>query len=155
MRYSLKAMSFRQNSQNPVNIGYNLISVGKDMKYFSFKVHGHSDDRYLESSNIRVRVAYLEGENWTVDMLLDWTTIASRWKQKEEWYTLSLDVSAYAGRNILVLFEMVGGLQNNGNFPKDSDSAAGGYLYLSGITLSAEMPEGAIPAPDGRSGSRL
>ena len=137
------------NSQNPVNIGYNLISVGKDMKYLNFKVHGHSDDRYLESSNIRVRVAYLEGENWTVDMLLDWTTIANRWKQKEEWYTLSLDVSAYAGRNILVLFEMVGGLQNNGNYPKDSDSAAGGYLYLSGITLSAEMPEGAIPAPDG------
>ena len=137
------------NSQNPVNIGYNYVSVAESAKYLTFMVHGHSDDRNLESSNVRVRVAYLSDSAWTVDTLLDWTTIASRWKQSEEWYTVAVDVSAYAGKDVLVIFEMVGGLQNNGNYPAGSDSAAGGYLYLKGITLTDKLPEGAILASAG------
>ena len=134
------------NSPNPVNIGYNYISVAEGTNYLTFQLRGHSDDRNLESSNVRVRVAYLSGEAWTVDTLLDWTTIASRWKQEQEWYTLALDVSGYAGKNVIVIFEAVGGLQNNGNYPAGSDSSAGGYLYLKNISLAAELPEGAILA---------
>ena len=138
------------NSQNPVNVGYNVISIGADVKYLTFGVHGHSDDRYLESSNIRVRVAYMNADAWTVDTVLDWTTIASRWKQEEEWYTIALDFSAYAGKDVVVIFEMVGGLQNNGNFPKGSDSSAGGYLYWGKAALVSELPEGAILASEGK-----
>lgn len=137
------------NSNDPVNIAYNYVNVAENAKYLTFKVHGHGDDRYLESSNVRVRVAYLEGEAWTVDLLLDWTTIASRWKQENEWYTLAFDMQAYAGKNVVVLLELVGGLQNNGNFPKGSDSAAGGYLYLKEIALSETLPEGALLAEGG------
>lgn len=137
------------NSPNPVNIGYNYISVAEGMNYLTFQLRGHSDDRNLESSNVRVRVAYLSGEAWTVDTLLDWTTIASRWKQGEEWYTLALDFSDYAGKDVIVLFEAVGGLQNNGNYPAGSDSAAGGYLYLKNIALTAELPAGAMLATAG------
>lgn len=137
------------NSPNPVNIGYNYISVAQDAKYLTFMLRGHSDDRNLESSNVRVRVAYLSGDSWTVDTLLDWTTIASRWKQSEEWYTIALDASAYAGKDVLVIFEAVGGLQNNGNYPAGSDSAAGGYLYLRNIALTSALPENAIVASAG------
>lgn len=137
------------NSENPVNIGYNYVAVAENAKYLTFKVHGHSDDRYLESSNVRVRIAYAAGESWTVDTLLDWTTIASRWKQENEWYTIALDVGAYAGKNVIVIFEAVGGLQNNGNFPKGSDSSAGGYLYLKEIGFATELPAGAMLAADG------
>lgn len=138
------------NNTNPVNVGYNYVSVGSDVNYLVFNVHGHSDDRILESSNFRVRVL-TNDDGWTAATLLNWTTVASRWKQGDEWFTIALDVSAYQGKNIVILFEMTGGFQNgSGTYPKGSDSSAGAYLYLGNIRLLAEAPAGALTATGGQ-----
>ncbi len=138
------------NNTNPVNVGYNYVSVGSDVNYLVFNVHGHSDDRILESSNFRVRVL-TNDDGWTTATLLNWTTVASRWKQGDEWFTIALDVSAYQGKNIVILFEMTGGFQNGtGTYPKGSDSSAGAYLYLGNIRLLAEAPAGALTATGGQ-----
>lgn len=138
------------NNTNPVNVGYNYVSVGSDVNYLVFNVHGHSDDRILESSNFRVRVL-TNDDGWTAATLLNWTTVASRWKQGDEWFTIALDVSAYQGKNIVILFEMTGGFQNGtGTYPKGSDSSAGAYLYLGNIRLLAEAPAGALTATGGQ-----
>lgn len=136
------------NSDVPVNIGYNKVKVEAGNTWLTFETHGHGDDRYLESANLRVRVMYLETEEWHVDTLLKWTTVANRQKQHSEDYKITLDLSAYEGKEVIILFEVVGGLQNNGNFPADSDSSAGGYLYLKNIAIG-EKAEGAIEATDG------
>lgn len=136
------------NSDSPVNIGYNKVTVAQDATVLTFKTRGHNDDRLLESANVRVQILYVENEAWTADKILDWTTVANRWKQKEEWYQIALDVTKYRGKEIVVLFEAVGGLQNNGNFPKGSDSAAGGYLYLKDVAIANETPAGAITADE-------
>lgn len=125
----------RANSTDPVNIGYNKVSVPANAQFLNFKVRGHNDDRLLESANIRVRI--LSGADKTATTLLDWTTVANRWKQNEEWYHLSVNVAAYQGQEVILLFEFVGGLQNNGNYPAGSDSSAGGYLYLGEIDFTA------------------
>lgn len=138
------------NNTNPVNVGYNYVSVGSDVNYLVFNVHGHSDDRILESSNFRVRVLTNDG-GWAAATLLNWTTVASRWKQGDEWFTIALDVSAYHGKNVVILFEMTGGFQNGtGTYPKGSDSSAGAYLYLGNIRLLAKAPAGALTATGGQ-----
>lgn len=137
------------NSNDPVNIGYNKIKVAENAQYLTFEVHGHGDDRYLESGNLRVRVLTLTDGVWSADTLLEWTTIANRWGQQNEWYAIALDFSAYAGKEVIVLFEAVGGVQNNGNFPKDSDSAAGGYLYLRNVAIGTEKAETALVPVEG------
>lgn len=137
------------NYQSAVNVGYGVVALATDATNLNFEVRGHNDDRYLESANVRVRVAYLDGETCKVDTLLDWTTVASRWKQQQEWYKLSVDVSTYAGKNVVVIFESAGGLQNNGNFPKGSDSSAGAYLYLGKISVTNALPEGSTVAVNG------
>ena len=138
------------NNTNPVNIGYNYVSIGSDASVLAFNVHGHRDDRYLESSNFRVRVLSEEGGEWSAAELLGWTTVASRWTQQEEWFTVSVDVSAYQGKDVVILFEMTGGFQNGtGTYPNASDSSAGAYLYLGNIRLLAEAPEGSLVAEDG------
>ena len=138
------------NNTNPVNVGYNYVSVGSDVNYLVFNVHGHSDDRILESSNFRVRVL-TNDDGWTAATLLNWTTVASRWKQGDEWFTIALDVSAYHGKNVVILFEMTGGFQNgSGTYPNGSDSSAGAYLYLGNIRLLAEAPAGALTATGGQ-----
>ncbi len=135
------------NSTDPVNIGYNKVTVPADAQYLNFKVRGHNDDRLLESANIRVRI--LSGANYASTTVLDWTTVANRWKQDEEWYHLSVNVSEYQGQQIILLFEFVGGLQNNGNYPAGSDSSAGGYLYLGEIDFTAAQREGSMLVTDG------
>lgn len=138
------------NNTNPVNVGYNYVSVGSDVNYLVFNVHGHSDDRILESSNFRVRVL-TNDDGWAAATLLNWTTVASRWKQSDEWFTIALDVSAYQGKNVVILFEMTGGFQNgSGTYPNGSDSSAGAYLYLGNIRLLAEAPAGALTATGGQ-----
>ena len=138
------------NNTNPVNVGYNYVSVGSDVNYLVFNVHGHSDDRILESSNFRVRVL-TNDDGWAAATLLNWTTVASRWKQGDEWFTIALDVSAYHGKNVVILFEMTGGFQNgSGTYPNGSDSSAGAYLYLGNIRLLAEAPAGALTATGGQ-----
>lgn len=138
------------NNTNPVNVGYNYVSVGSDVNYLVFNVHGHSDDRILESSNFRVRVL-TNDDGWAAATLLNWTTVASRWKQSDEWFTIALDVSAYHGKNVVILFEMTGGFQNgSGTYPNGSDSSAGAYLYLGNIRLLAEAPAGALTATGGQ-----
>lgn len=138
------------NNTNPVNVGYNYVSVGSDVNYLVFNVHGHSDDRILESSNFRVRVL-TNDDGWAAATLLNWTTVASRWKQGDEWFTIALDVSAYQGKNVVILFEMTGGFQNgSGTYPNGSDSSAGAYLYLGNIRLLAEAPAGALTATGGQ-----
>lgn len=138
------------NNTNPVNVGYNYVSVGSDVNYLVFNVHGHSDDRILESSNFRVRVL-TNDDGWAAATLLNWTTVASRWKQSDEWFTIALDVSAYHGKNVVILFEMTGGFQNgSGTYPKGSDSSAGAYLYLGNIRLLAKAPAGALTATGGQ-----
>ena len=138
------------NNTNPVNVGYNYVTVGSDVNYLVFNVHGHSDDRILESSNFRVRVLTNDG-GWAAATLLNWTTVASRWKQGDEWFTIALDVSAYQGKNVVILFEMTGGFQNgSGTYPNGSDSSAGAYLYLGNIRLLAEAPAGALTATGGQ-----
>lgn len=138
------------NNTNPVNVGYNYVTVGSDVNYLVFNVHGHSDDRILESSNFRVRVLTNDG-GWAAATLLNWTTVASRWKQGDEWFTIALDVSAYHGKNVVILFEMTGGFQNGtGTYPKGSDSSAGAYLYLGNIRLLAKAPAGALTVTGGQ-----
>ena len=138
------------NNTNPVNVGYNYVTVGSDVNYLVFNVHGHSDDRILESSNFRVRVL-TNDDGWAAATLLNWTTVASRWKQGDEWFTIALDVSAYHGKNVVILFEMTGGFQNgSGTYPNGSDSSAGAYLYLGNIRLLAEAPAGALTATGGQ-----
>lgn len=138
------------NNTNPVNVGYNYVTVGRDVNYLVFNVHGHSDDRILESSNFRVRVL-TNDDGWAAATLLNWTTVASRWKQSDEWFTIALDVSAYQGKNVVILFEMTGGFQNgSGTYPNGSDSSAGAYLYLGNIRLLAEAPAGALTATGGQ-----
>ena len=138
------------NNTNPVNVGYNYVSVGSDVNYLVFNVHGHSDDRILESSNFRVRVL-TNDDGWAAATLLNWTTVASRWKQSDEWFTIALDVSAYHGKNVVILFEMTGGFQNgSGTYPNGSDSSAGAYLYLGNIRLLAKAPAGALTATGGQ-----
>ena len=138
------------NNTNPVNVGYNYVTVGSDVNYLVFNVHGHSDDRILESSNFRVRVL-TNDDGWAAATLLNWTTVASRWKQGDEWFTIALDVSAYHGKNVVILFEMTGGFQNGtGTYPKGSDSSAGAYLYLGNIRLLAKAPAGALTATGGQ-----
>ncbi len=153
--YDVDVMQFEShtvvtNNTNPVNVGYNYVSVGSDVNYLVFNVHGHSDDRILESSNFRVRVLTNDG-GWAAATLLNWTTVASRWKQGDEWFTIALDVSAYHGKNVVILFEMTGGFQNgSGTYPNGSDSSAGAYLYLGNIRLLAEAPAGALTATGGQ-----
>lgn len=138
------------NNTNPVNVGYNYVTVGSDVNYLVFNVHGHSDDRILESSNFRVRVL-TNDDGWAAATLLNWTTVASRWKQSDEWFTIALDVSAYQGKNVVILFEMTGGFQNgSGTYPNGSDSSAGAYLYLGNIRLLAKAPAGALTATGGQ-----
>lgn len=153
--YDVDVMQFEShtvvtNNTNPVNVGYNYVSVGSDVNYLVFNVHGHSDDRILESSNFRVRVL-TNDDGWAAATLLNWTTVASRWKQSQEWFTIALDVSAYQGKNVVILFEMTGGFQNgSGTYPNGSDSSAGAYLYLGNIRLLAEAPAGALTATGGQ-----
>ena len=138
------------NNTEPVNVGYNLVSVADDAGYLLFDVHGHSDDRYLESSNFRVRILTKSGAGWAAETVLGWTTVASRWKQAEEWFTVAVDVSAYRGQDVILLFEMTGGFQNgSGTYPNASDSSAGAYLYLGDIRFAADAPSGSIAVEDG------
>lgn len=138
----------RANSTDPVNVGYNKVSVPSDAQYLNFKVRGHNDDRLLEGANIRVRI--LSGANRAAATFLDWTTVANRWKQNEEWYHLSVNVAAYQGQEVILLFEFVGGLQNNGNYPAGSDSSAGGYLYLGDIDFTAAQRPNSFLVENGK-----
>lgn len=140
-----------QNDTDPIIIGYNYVTVGSGVNYLTFNVHGHSDDRILEGSNIRVRILSENEGSWTTDQLLDWTTVASRWKQSEEWFTIAIDVSDYQNKNVVILFEMTGGFADEGSTtPSGSNSAAGAYLYLTDIALVEEMPQDAITVADGK-----
>lgn len=138
----------RANSTDPVNIGYNKVGVPANAQYLNFKVRGHNDDRLLESANIRVRI--LSGADKTATTLLDWTTVANRWKQNEEWYHLSVNVATFQGQEVILLFEFVGGLQNNGDSPAGSDSSAGGYLYLGEIDFTAAQRANSFLVENGK-----
>lgn len=139
----------RANSTDPVNIGYNKVSVPENANYLNFKVRGHNDDRLLEGANLRVRI--LSGEDFaTVTTVLNWTTVANRWKQQEEWYHLSVDISDYQGQDVILLFEIVGGIQWNGNSPAGTDGAAGGYLYLGEIDFTQAQRTGSYSVENGK-----
>lgn len=128
------------NFTQPINIIWNKVFISEDINSFKFMVRSHDDDRVLESTNFRVKVIEL-GETFSVDTLLDWTTIAGRWKQGHLWYDVLLDVSTYQGSEIIILIEQTGSLQNNGDWAKYSDSGAGAYFHIKGFELlEAEAP---------------
>lgn len=129
------------NFNKAVNIAWNKVHIDSLIKSFKFLVHSHNDDRVLESTSFRVLAIKL-GETNQVDELIGWTTVANRWKQKEIPFEVSLDASSYQGEDIILVVEQTGGVQNNGNWPKNSDSGAGAYLHLKGLELSeTETPE--------------
>ena len=133
----LEGHSTTPNSNIPINIVWNKVLVGLDINSFVFKVHSHDDDRVLESTNFRVRV--INVDDLSVDELIGWSTVANRWKQAADWYEVSLDISQYQGKEIVIVIEQTGSLQNNGNWVLNSDSAAGSYLHLQGLALSTEL----------------
>lgn len=122
------------NFEEPINMVWTKVFVADTIQSFSFKVRSHDDDRILESSNFRVRVVTL-GDTKAVDELIGWTTVAGRWKQYEEWFDVTLDISTYQGQEILILIEQTGSLQNNGNWPRFSDSGAGSYFHFRDMAL--------------------
>jgi len=130
--------SVSANTDTPVALIWNKVSIGEDINSLILSLRSHDDDRILESNNFRVLV--LSGENYdTVTELVGWTTVANRWTVENEIFTLSLDVSAYAGEDVVIVIESTGSLQNNGNYPLNSNSAAGAYLHLEAVELSTEV----------------
>jgi hypothetical protein len=122
------------NFTEPINMVWTKVHVDSNINAFTFNVRSHDDDRILESSNFRVRVVIL-GETPVVNELIGWTTVAGRWRQYEEWFAVTLDVSAYQNQEIIIMIEQTGSLQNNGNWPKFSDSGAGAYLHFRDMQL--------------------
>lgn len=126
------------NLETPISFIWNKVLVGETINSLVLNVRSHDDDRILEGSNFRVLV--LSGDGFaTQTELISWTSVASRWSVKDEPFTLALDVSQFAGEEVIILVESAGSLQNNGNYPLNSNSAAGGYLHLQGIALSDEL----------------
>ena len=122
------------NLMNPINQVWTKVLVDEAIQSFTFKLRSHDDDRILESTNFRVRVVTL-GETPSVVELIGWTTVAGRWKQYQEWFNVTLDISSYQGQEIIILIEQTGSLQNNGNWPRFSDSGAGAYLHFRDFAL--------------------
>lgn len=122
------------NFLSPINQVWTKVHVGESIESFTFKVRSHDDDRILESTNFRVRVITL-GNTPEVVKLIGWTTVAGRWKQYQEWFNVTLDISDYQNQEIIILIEQTGSLQNNGNWAKYSDSGAGAYLHMRDFEL--------------------
>lgn len=126
------------NFMQAINIAWNKILVPADINTFVFNVRSHDDDRILESTNFRV-LAISVGESPITEELIGWTTVASRHKQNPTPFTIKLDISKYQGQEVVLVIEQTGSLQNNGNWVKNSDSGAGAYLHLNGLSLSTEL----------------
>ncbi len=125
----------KSNLGSAINMGWIKLLLDDNDNSFLLQVRSHDDDRVLESSNFRVLLVDLANDNEVVE-LIGWTTVASRLKQKNEWYHVALDISDYQGKEVILVIEQTGSVQNNGNWPKNSDSAAGAYLHLRGLGLS-------------------
>lgn len=126
--------STNANFTTPINMAWTKVLVAQDIESFQFKVRSHDDDRIMESTNFRVRVITL-GNNPAVTELIGWTTVAGRWKQNQEWFKVTLDISQFKGQEIIIVIEQTGSLQNNGNWPRYSDSGAGAYLHMRDFEL--------------------
>ncbi|QWB95497.1 Ig-like domain-containing protein [Mycoplasmatota bacterium] len=137
-RIVLEGHSTSANFEEPINMVWTKVHVDSAINSFTFKVRSHDDDRILESTNFRVRVITL-GETTQVDELIGWTTVTNRWKQDATFFDISLDISMYQDSDIVIIIEQTGSLQNNGDWPKYSDSGAGAYLHLRDMALSEEV----------------
>ncbi len=123
------------NFNKAINIAWIKLILDNDDNSFNFQVRSHDDDRVLESSSFRVLLIDLDSNN-DINELIGWTTVASRLKQNNNWFDISLDISDFKSKEVIIVIEQTGAVQNNGNWPKNSDSAAGAYLHLRGLKLS-------------------
>ncbi len=127
--------------RNPINIVWNKILVEEGINSLSFEVSSHGDSRVLESTNFRTRI--IDVETYEVTEVFGWTTVANRFKYDGgSFYIIDIDLTAYHGKEIIVVVEQTGSLQNNGDWANNSDSGAGAYLHLRNFKLSTEVVNG-------------